>query len=118
MPLSVELLCLPTRCYRCGVTAWPVVGVLVPGAQRGRFIAFDRVADALARVPSPLLAELGVGAIKRRRSRARPAGYLANGCVNCDAILGGFPLQEDLDAFLAEGGRLSALSIGRIELAA
>jgi len=47
---------------RCGVHGpgpWSASSYPAPNA--ARFMAFDRVADALARGPSPLLAELGVG---------------------------------------------------------
>jgi hypothetical protein len=48
-----------------------------------------------------------------RRSRQRPEGYLSNGCINCDALQGSFPLHEDLMEFLAEGGEYEQLIVAR-----
>ena len=95
----------------------PLVGVFVPRTRRNQFIEFSDVAARLTiTVSAEQLAELGIGRIKIRRSRVRPDGYLANGCLHCDAILGEHPLREDLNAFLAEGGTLGELVAGTIPL--
>ena len=95
----------------------PIVGVIVPGGRGNRFIEFSDVAARLAATVRPeQLRELGIGQIKIRRSRVRPEGYLANGCVHCDAILGEHPLREDLSSFLAEGGELSELVVATLPL--
>jgi hypothetical protein len=101
--VPVTLLALPGTCWRCGRRVLPIVGVFVPSPDGRRFIEFLDVAPRLAAtISTDQLNALGVGAIKIRRSRARPDGYLANGCVYCDAILGDFPLREDLATFRAE----------------
>ncbi len=92
--------------------------VLVPAARGGtRFIEFATVAHRLRSVVPPRrLRALGIGAIRRRSTRRRPDGYLADACVHCDAVLGEHPLCEDLTTFLAEGGHLGELAIGRLLL--
>jgi hypothetical protein len=110
--VAVTLLALPGDCWRCGRPVLPLAGVLVPSRRGTRFIEFSSVGPRLAAtVSAEQLASLGVGRIKMRRSRVRPEGYLANGCVHCDAILGDFPLREDLVAFQSEGGDLSELAL-------
>ena len=95
----------------------PIVGVQIPPAGGSRFVAFSDVAARLAAtLRAEHLSPLGIGRIKIRRSRLRPEGYLANGCIHCDAILGEQPLREDLSTFLAEGGALSELVVGTIRL--
>lgn len=95
----------------------PIVGVMVPDRNSSRFIEFSDVAPRLAVAVRPAqLEELGIGRIKIRRSRLRPDGYLANGCVHCDAILGEHPLREDLAAFLADGGELHELVVATLPL--
>ncbi len=93
------------------------MGVTIPSGGASRFIEFSDVAARLAvTLSSSQLTELGIGRIKIRRSRVRPEGYLANGCVHCDAILGDHPLREDLSAFLAEGGELRELVLTTVAL--
>lgn len=41
-------------------------------------------------LPLTLLKQHGVGAIKRRHSKAEGGDYLSNGCVHCDALQGRF----------------------------
>lgn len=95
----------------------PIVGVFVPNESTSRFIEFSDVAARLAATLRPdQLKELGIWRIKIRRSRVRPDGYLANGCVHCDAIVGEQSLREDLNAFLSEGGELRELVIATISL--
>ena len=115
--VAVSLVALPGRCWRCGERTMPLVGVFVPRNGTNQFIEFSDVAARLAvTVPAEQLAELGIGRIKIRRSRVRPDGYLANGCVQCDAILGDHPLREDLNAFLSEGGDLHELVLATVPL--
>ena len=115
--VAVSLLGLPGPCWRCGQNTVPLVGVLLPTSRGQRFVEFSDVAARLAATVCPSdLATLGIGPIKIRRSRLRPAGYLANGCVHCDAILGEHPLREDLITFLAEGGSLRELVVATLGL--
>ena len=115
--VPVTLLALPGDCWRCGQPVLPLVGVFVLSRRGRRFIEFLDVAPRLAATVRPeQLASLGIGPIKIRRSRALPEGYLANGCLNCDAILGDFPLREDLVAYQAEGGRLRELAVATLLL--
>ena len=88
---AVVALVIPERCYRCGALTYALVGVLAePAGRTPFFMEFDRVAEAAERtIPATELRRLGIGEIKERVSRARGT-YLANGCVECDAILGTF----------------------------
>jgi hypothetical protein len=104
---------MPKTCYRCGSEIQALIGTLVEVPALGTgFVWFDDVAEAVAgQVASGVLARSGVGPIRWRRSRPRPEGYLANGCVRCDAIQGSFPLSEEVAEFLAEGGQLQDLPV-------
>lgn len=91
--------------------------MLLPTSRGQRFLEFSDVATRLAATVRPTdLAALGIGPIKIRRSRLRPEGYLAHGCVHCDAIHGDFPLREDLATFLAEGGSFRDLVVATLSL--
>ena len=118
--VDAAVVVLPERCYRCGVMTRSIVGVLVAPDltdDPDGFVEFEFIAAAIAAaLTRAQLARWGVGAIKRRRSRYRPEGYLSNGCVGCDAIQGGFPLHEGLMEFLSEGGTYDELVVGRCRL--
>jgi hypothetical protein len=115
--VNAAVLALPEHCYRCGTLTRSIVGFLVPRRftdDPDGFIDFEILAPLLARSVTPAaLAGCGIGPIKTRHSRYRPEGYLSNGCINCDAIQGWFPLHEDLMEFLSEGGTYEELVIGR-----
>ncbi|HEX8083358.1 MAG TPA: hypothetical protein VF529_03650 [Solirubrobacteraceae bacterium] len=112
-PVSVAVVVLPERCYRCGEVTKSIVGVLLPTdltEHPDGFVEFDFLATLIAAAASNAdLARFGIGPLKVRRSRPQPDGYLSNGCIHCDAIQGSFPLHEGLTEFLAEGGSYTDL---------
>lgn len=102
-PVDVGLVGIDERCYRCSKAHRAIAGVVVAEAEARAclglgddlFLDFDSVAGALRDTLDPAwLKERKVGPLKVRRSRQRPEGYLSNGCVWCDIILGSFPLSE------------------------
>lgn len=112
---------LPGHCYRCGAAIRSVVGVLVApdlALDPGGFIDLEYCADAIAHAfnGSPDRSRLRIGILRHRTSRARPEGYVANGCIECDAIQGNFPLQEDLTEYFAVGGEYEPLVVAEVAL--
>lgn len=101
--VDIGLVGIDERCYRCSKPHRAIAGVVVAEADARAylglgddlFLDFDSVAEALRDALDPAwLKQWKVGPLKVRRSRQRPEGYLSNGCVWCDAILGSFPLSE------------------------
>jgi hypothetical protein len=101
--VGVGLVGIVERCYRCGKQRRSIAGVVVEkdaaraylGLGDDLFIEFEAVAEALRDALGPAwLHQQQIGPIKVRRSRQRPDGYLSNGCVWCDTIVGSFPLSE------------------------
>lgn len=91
-----------------------IVGALVdvPGGGE-RFLALADIDAALARVVEPeQLAVYGIGQLRHRDSPGITGGYIANGCVHCDALLGRFALEDILAEKRAAGVPLTALAIG------
>ena len=41
-----------------------------------------------------------------------PGGYLSNGCIECDALIGRFHLEDLLHEHLMDGGTYPQLDIG------
>jgi hypothetical protein len=102
-PVDVGLVGIVERCYRCGKARRSIAGILVEraatraylGLDDDLFLQFEEAAEVLREVLNPAwLHQQQIGPIKVRRSRQRPAGYLSNGCVWCDTIVGSFPLSE------------------------
>ena len=112
--VEVDLLGLPTICWKCGAESVALVGI-IPHE--------DGPEDELVRLSEPaalaFAAELlppgfpRVGVIKDRASRAAGETYLSNGCVQCDALFGNFFLyhEELLEVLVTEGvGGLEVLA--------
>ena len=53
-----------------------------------------------------------IGPITHRHSPGVEGGYTSNGCVECDALLGRFALEDLLREHLAGGGTYGQLDIG------
>ncbi len=112
---SARIVAIPYPCYRCAVVSRPIAGVLVG---RGLsfdpegLVRFDEVGELLAvALDDATLARFGIGALRWRRSRPVPDGYLANGCRTCSTIFGSWHLGEELLEYRAGGGELARLTV-------
>ena len=104
------------RCWQCRTKVRAIVGVLVePSLTKdgSGFLPLDSVADQLVgastRRRSP---RRGIGRLRHRESPGVEGGYVANGCVECDALLGRFHLEDLLTEHRNAGGSLGQLDIG------
>jgi hypothetical protein len=104
------------RCDQCRSKVRGIVGVLVDPARTPDgtgFIPFDEVAGVLAETLDPsALAKRRIGEIRHRPSPGVAGGYIANGCVECDALLGRFALEDQLAEHLHNGGTYGQLDMG------
>lgn len=104
------------RCYVCRAKVRGIVGVLVDPrhtADRTGFIALEHVADQLVgALDRRVLAARGVGELRHRDSPGIAGGYIANGCPNCDALIGRFQLEDLLAEHIARGGVHAQLDVG------
>lgn len=111
--VPADVVALPTVCWRCHRPIKALVGALVrlPGRHAG-FVWFDEVSTAFRQLDHATLAvHEAVGRVAFRRTRLRPEGYLANSCVGCGAVQGSFPLHQELDEYLSEGGDVRLLPV-------
>ena len=113
--VPVRIVAIPYSFYRCGTLSRPIAGVLVAPSlslDPEGLVAFDDVGELLAaRLDDEALAQHGIGALRWRRSRQMPDGYLANGCRRCSSIFGSWHLAEELTEYRAGGGRLRPLTV-------
>jgi hypothetical protein len=114
--VRARLAAVTDRCWQCRTKVRGVVGVLVDPSRTpdgSGFLAFDDVAEMLAdRVDPRALARRGIGELRHRDSPGVAGGYLANGCIECDALIGRFQLEDLLHEHLATGGTYAQLDIG------
>jgi hypothetical protein len=111
-----RLLTVEDRCWQCRSKVRAVVGVAVDPALTGDgrgFLPFDEVAEAIAAAVDPrTLAARRIGELRHRESPGVPGGYLSNGCIECDALIGRFHLEDLLHEHLMGGGTYAQLDIG------
>jgi hypothetical protein len=114
--VGARLAAVTDRCWQCRTKVRGVVGVLVDPARTldgSGFLRFDDVAEALADSLDPrALALRRIGELRHRDSPGVTGGYIANGCIECDALIGRFQLEDLLHEHLQSGGTYSQLDIG------
>ena len=114
--VRARLAAITDRCWQCRTKVRGIVGVLVDPARTPNstgFLPFDDVAEMLAdRLDPRALAGRRIGRVAHRESPGVAGGYLANGCIECDALIGRFQLEDLLHEHLQSGGTYAQLDIG------
>jgi hypothetical protein len=113
-PLTrARVLTMTERCWCCRSKVRGVVGVLVEMSAGHRFVPFEDIAETLASSADPrTLAARGIGPLRHRESPGIPGGYISNGCLECDTLIGRLALDDMLDEHLRNGGTYSQLDSG------
>jgi hypothetical protein len=93
-----------------------IVGVIVEPrhtADGSGFIPLEAVDRLLAQRLDPRqLQRRGIGALRHRESPGVTGGYIANGCLECDELIGRFHLEDLLTEHRMAGGSFGQLDIG------
>jgi hypothetical protein len=114
--VRARLAAVTDRCWQCRTKVRGVVGVLLDPARTldgTGFLRFDEVAELLGdRLDARALAGRRIGELRHRDSPGVAGGYLANGCIECDALIGRFQLEDLLHEHLQAGGTYAQLDIG------
>jgi hypothetical protein len=115
-PVPSRLLTVEDRCWQCRSKVRAIVGVIVDPSltsDRNGFLPFDAVGPQLAAaLDARALSARRIGELKHRESPGVPGGYLSNGCIECDALIGRFHLEDLLHEHLMDGGTYTQLDIG------
>jgi hypothetical protein len=110
---QARVLAITDRCWNCRAKVRGVVGVLVHTSAGPSFVSFTEVAEALASSTDPrALAARGIGALRHRDSPGVQGGYVSNGCVDCDELVGRILLDDLLEEHLRNGGTFAQLDTG------
>jgi hypothetical protein len=108
-----RVLAITDRCWKCRAKVRGVVGVLVDASTGPTFVSFTEVAEALATATDArALAARGIGALRHRDSPGIQGGYVSNGCIECDELVGRILLDDLLDEHLRNGGTYGQLDTG------
>jgi hypothetical protein len=108
-----RVLTMTERCWCCRSKIRAVVGVLVDMSAGRRFVPFTDVAETLASSADPrTLAARGIGPLRHRDSPGIPGGYISNGCLECDTLIGRLALDDMLDEHVRNGGTYAQLDCG------
>lgn len=103
-------------CWCCRQKVRAIVGVIVDPSRTSDgsgFIALEAIDELLARaLDARHLARRGIGALRHRESPGVTGGYIANGCPECDALIGRFHLEDLLTEHRMAGGSYGQLDIG------
>ena len=85
-------------CWCCRSKVRAIVGVIVEPEQTSDgsgFLPLESVDEALIRVlDERTLSRRGIGSLRHRESPGVEGGYIANGCAECDALIGRFHLED------------------------
>lgn len=103
-------------CWCCRQKVRAIVGVIVDPrhtADGSGFIPLETVDRTLAQLLDPRqLQRRGIGALRHRESPGVAGGYIANGCIECDELIGRFHLEDLLTEHRMAGGSFGQLDIG------
>ncbi|HVP01152.1 MAG TPA: hypothetical protein VMT10_01175 [Solirubrobacteraceae bacterium] len=103
-------------CWCCRQKVRAIVGVLVEPEHTpdgSGFLPLEAVDEALLRaLDRTTLARRGIGELRHRDSPGIEGGYIANGCIECDALIGRFHLEDLLTEHRNAGGSPGQLDVG------
>ncbi len=103
-------------CWCCRQKVRAVVGIVVEArhtADGSGFLPLEEVDEKLVGALDPKhLSRRGIGELRHRESPGVAGGYIANGCPECDALIGRFHLEDLLTEHRMAGGSYGQLDIG------
>lgn len=113
---KARVVAVTDRCWQCRTKVRGIVGALVDPAHTADgtgFLPFEAISEQLMLALDPrTLAARRIGELRHRDSPGVVGGYVANGCIECDALIGRFQLEDLLNEHLQNGGTYAQLDIG------
>jgi hypothetical protein len=107
---------LPDECWRCRTKVRAIVGVLVDPARTpdgSGFLPLSEIDEVLVAGLDPrALPGRRIGELRHRESPGVAGGYIANGCPECDALIGRFHIEDLLTEHRHGGGTYGQLDMG------
>jgi hypothetical protein len=115
-PMRARVAAVTDTCWCCRHKVRAIVGVIVDTTHTpdgSGFLPLEAVDAALVATLDPRhLARRGIGELRHRESPGVAGGYIANGCSECDALIGRFHLEDLLTEHRMAGGSYGQLDVG------
>ena len=115
-PTRARVAAVTDTCWCCRQKVRAVVGAIVDPAltpDGSGFLPLEAIDDLLVRaLDTRQLSRRGIGELRHRESPGVAGGYIANGCLECDALIGRFHLEDLLTEHRMAGGSFGQLDIG------
>jgi hypothetical protein len=114
--VRARLAAVTDHCHVCRTKVRGVVGVLIDPARTpdgSGFLPLADVDELVVQCVDPrALAARRIAPLRHRDSPGVVGGYIGNGCIECDALIGKFRLTDLLHEHLQAGGAYAQLDIG------
>ncbi len=92
---------LQQPCWRCRAPTVAVVACKDDDIEEWIFAGAGVLQMLASQISAEDLATVGAGPLRPRYSHTTECSYWSNGCVNCGALLGEFPLYEEFAIHMA-----------------
>ena len=113
-PARLRVAAVDDTCWCCHGPVRAIVGVLADPsltADGSGFVPLERVDELLAAALDPReLRSRRIAPLRHRESPGVAGGYIANGCLECDALIGRFRIED-----LFHEHRMTGAPIGRLD---
>ncbi len=114
---ELAVLGLRQACWKCGERTTSVVACRENPDEAPFFADCDVLRVLASQLSAKQLAAAGSGPLRPRFSYTMRRSTWANGCVSCDALLGGFRLYEEFVAHSSQGKpKLPFIAYARVPL--
>ena len=117
-PARLRVAVVEDTCWCCHGPVRAIVGVLADPAQTpdgSGFLPLEQVDELLlAHLDPRELRSRRIAPLRHRESPGVEGGYIANGCVECDALIGRFRIEDLFHEHRMTGAPLGRLDAGMV----
>lgn len=110
----VRVAAVEDTCWCCHAPVRAIVGAIVDPSltpDRTGFLRLEQIDELLLATIEPRdLSRRKIGPLRHRESPGVAGGYIANGCIECDALIGRFRIED-----LFHEHRMTGAPIGRLD---
>ena len=115
-PVRLRVATIDDTCWGCRSNVRAVIGGLIDPAQtrdRSGFVPLEQIDDLLtAMLDQQDLKRRRIAPLRHRESPGIAGGYIANSCLECDALIGRFHVEDLVHEYRMTGSPLGRLDAG------
>lgn len=113
-PARIRVATVDDTCWCCHEPLRAIVGAITDPAltpDGSGFLSLELIDELLVEAIEPRdLSRRKIGPLRHRESPGVQGGYIANGCIECDALIGRFRIED-----LFHEHRMTGAPIGRLD---